>query len=72
MGGSDSDIKANLSSTGAVNSSGTELGKIQRCRYLGIEKKLGLSCAILRIVELRIEDDKIMGLIGNLDEKHER
>ena len=34
--------------------------------------KLGLSCTKLRIVELKIEDNKILGLKENWGEKHER
>ena len=34
--------------------------------------KLGLSCAKLRIVELKIEDNKMLGLNENWDEKHKR
>ena len=33
--------------------------------------KLGLSCAKLRIVELKIEDNKILRLNENWIEKHE-
>ena len=33
--------------------------------------KLGLSCAKLRIVELKIEDNKILRLNENWSEKHE-
>ena len=32
---------------------------------------LRLMCAKLRIVEIKIEDNKILGLNGNLAEKHE-
>ena len=41
-------------------------------RIKNIENKLGLSCAKLRIVELKIEDNKILGLNENWGEKHER
>ena len=34
--------------------------------------KLGLSCAKLRIVELKIEDNKMLGLNANWGEKHKR
>ena len=34
--------------------------------------KLGLSCAKLRIVELKIEDNKMWGLNKNWVEKHKR
>ena len=34
--------------------------------------KLGLSCAKLRIVGLKIEDNKMLGLNENWGEKHKR
>ena len=44
---------------------GMPWGYVDLCKTLEVKNKLGLSCAKLRIVELKFEDDKILLLNKN-------